>query len=597
MDPMSPESPLLMTKFSMPAAARQQVPAEARPEPRPPARGSGAFLRLWLTFLAGAGLLWLSYFPVNWGWFGWVALVPFLAIVRTTVRPRLAYLGCWLAGLLFYLAALQWMRVADFRMVFTWLGLTLYCSVFNLVAFFLVRQLDRRTKLPLVVSVPAVWTAVEFARAHLLEGFPWYFLGHTQHAFLAIIQPSDLAGAYAVTFLVAAVNAWVFELLCNSDRFRRLLSLPEDAARSQGRKLVGQAAVVGLLFVGSLGYGLWRLSQDHFEMGPRLALIQGNLDQRIRNDASDPSKSEQAAGHMLTHFWDLSEQAAKDKPDLIVWPETSFPYGWPQVMPDLPADKAPPLWQTFLKRFDTVAQKAAAEWGSAVLLGVNTERLGEGEKIRRYNSALLITRQGRQAECYDKIHRVPFGEYVPFRDWLPFMNALAPYDFDYSLTAGEQFTRFPLGKYHFGVVICYEDTDTYLARQYVRSAAGEPVDFLVNLSNDGWFDGTSEHEEHLAICRFRAVECRRAVARAVNMGISAMIDGNGQVVALPAADWAGSKKIKSVLTAAIPLDRRTSAYAQLGDWLPWTCWALIGVALFGTWMWPGLFRSERGRTM
>src|SRR5207237_2965743 len=114
---------------------------------------------------------------------------------------------------------------------------------------------------------------------------------------------------------------------------------------------------------------------------------------------------------------------------------------------------------------------------------------------------------------------------------------------------------------------CYEDTDPYLARQYVRPGSAAPtVDFLLNISNDGWFDGTSEHEEHLAICRFRAIECRRAIARAVNMGISAVVDGNGRVIALPRADWTRSKKVAAVLTAAVPIDHRVSLYARFGDW-------------------------------
>jgi apolipoprotein N-acyltransferase len=179
------------------------------------------------------------------------------------------------------------------------------------------------------------------------------------------------------------------------------------------------------------------------------------------------------------------------------------------------------------------------------------------------------------------MHRVPFGEYVPLRDWLPWMNAFAPYDFDYSIRAGEHFTRFPLGAYRFGVVICYEDTDPYLARQYVRPGDEPAVDFLLNLSNDGWFNGTSEHEEHLAICRFRAVECRRSVARAVNMGISAVIDGNGRVTALPGPTWAESKKVAGVVTATIPIDRRGSLYSLWGDWLPVACWLLLGLGLLG----------------
>src|SRR5207249_2148518 len=129
-----------------------------------------------------------------------------------------------------------------------------------------------------------------------------------------------------------------------------------------------------------------------------------------------------------------------------------------------------------------------------------------------------------------------------------------------------------------------EDSDPYLARQYVAS---EPVDFLVNISNDGWFDGTEEHEEHLAICRFRAVETRRSVVRAVNMGISGVIDPDGRVVALPkkldevghptvpCESWSASKKVEGVVSAVVPLDTRDSPYARLGDWVPAACWAVL----------------------
>jgi apolipoprotein N-acyltransferase len=200
---------------------------------------------------------------------------------------------------------------------------------------------------------------------------------------------------------------------------------------------------------------------------------------------------------------------------------------------------------------------------------------------------------------------VPFGEYVPLRDWVPWMNKLAPYDFDYSVTPGEQQTRFTLGDYRFGMVICYEDTDPYLARQYLYPGSGQaPVDFLVNTSNDGWFDGTAEHDEHLAVARFRAIECRRALVRAVNMGISSVIDSNGRVLEprtvatyqigeqeiplwevsehagdLPLRRWEEFKKRPGVLTAVVPIDHRATLYAAWGDWLPWTCWLGIGLGL------------------
>ena len=146
---------------------------------------------------------------------------------------------------------------------------------------------------------------------------------------------------------------------------------------------------------------------------------------------------------------------------------------------------------------------------------------------------------------------------------------------------GESFTRFPLTaadgrRFTFGCLICYEDSDPYLARQYV---AEEPVNFLVNISNDGWFNGTEEHEEHLAICRFRAVETRRAVVRAVNMGISGVLDPDGRVVALPGETWAKSKKVDAVVRMVVPIDTRVTWYARLGDWLPAACWALIAVGV------------------
>jgi apolipoprotein N-acyltransferase len=249
--------------------------------------------------------------------------------------------------------------------------------------------------------------------------------------------------------------------------------------------------------------------------------------------------------------WDLEPETRHVRPDFLGLLAASPEAGFPSNLP----------------------------WGSFFLSDQKGLR-----PARRYNSALLLQPNGREGPRYDKMHRVPFGEYVPLRDCLPWMNQFAPYDFDYSIVPGAEFTRFPLGDYTFGVVICYEDTDPYLARQYVRPNRDRPVDFLINISNDGWFNGTSEHEEHLAICRFRAIECRRAVARSVNMGISAVIDGNGRVCALPAPTWAESKKTAAVLTANIPIDRRTSLYAAWGDWLPWTCWGLIGMGWVYSWV-------------
>jgi apolipoprotein N-acyltransferase len=197
---------------------------------------------------------------------------------------------------------------------------------------------------------------------------------------------------------------------------------------------------------------------------------------------------------------------------------------------------------------------------------------------------------------------VPFGEFVPFRHTFPWMQNFTPYENDYSCTPGEAFTRFEFtaaapGKrdeanedqlYRFGVLICYEDSDPTMARQYNPWArTGEPVDFLVNISNDGWFNGSEEHEQHLAIARFRAVECRRTLLRAVNMGISAVIDPDGRIKEMPnfaEEGWAASKQVAGTVTADIPLDTRGSMYAALGDWLPLLCWLLMATLLLNGWV-------------
>jgi apolipoprotein N-acyltransferase len=560
---------------------------------------------LLLAGVATSALLWASYFPLAWGWVGWVALVPLLVLVRTPVTGWRVYLGAWAAGLGFFWPVLQWMRVADERMYYTWGALATYCSLYFPLAVFLLRRLDRATPLPLTLTVPLVWTLVEYVRGEFMGGFAtlllgnwqhdypggfsWYFLGCTQQAFLSVIQIADLGGTYAVSFLVGAVNGLVFEVLAGQPWFRSLLLL---STSDEPRRRIGvrpQVVAVLVLLGAALCYGAWRLGQEDFETGPRVALLQGNLDQRIRNTAgSTDAEGGDARRTVARHYGQLCFEAAdrSPRPDLIVWPETSFPDEWSVLLPGVTRDEVNPVLLKNLVDGPRDDGRYVAEHAHTnVLIGTTVQGydLEPGDArwkllrpAGRYNSALFLDAHGNEGPRYDKIFRIPFGEFVPLREAVPWLNRFAPYDFDYSVRPGEEFTRFPLGKYQFGVLICYEDSVADLARQYVRPDRGRPADFIVNISNDGWFDGTSEHEEHLVTCRFRAIECRRSFARAVNMGISAIIDGNGRVRALPGPTWAESKKIAAVVAENIPIDRRSSLYARWGDWLPWTC--AFGVA-------------------
>ncbi len=586
----------------MPDTARHPVtPSPRRPVTLP-------YPRLVAALLSG-GLLFACYFPLNCGWLAWLALVPLLTLVRGAGSGQRVFFCAWAGGLAFFVPVLQWMRVADPAMYATWLVLATYCALYVPAAVLLVRRLDRTTRWPLVVTVPVVWVALEFLRSHLATGFSWYLLGHTQHDFLPVIQVTDLGGAYAVTVLVAAVNALLFEVLYARSWFRTLFALPDPARPTSRRALLGQGVAVALLLAGSLAYGGWRLGQNDFAAGPRVALVQSNLALLLKNEAaSGEAGADRAQETMQDHQVRLTDLAVTRRPELIVWPETSWPGEWGELLREGGRETEPVIVDDDVK---ALIARVGRDWQTDLLPGLNTVIVrADGKILRRYNSAILIRADGAADGRYDKIHRVPFGEYIPLRDWLPFMNWFSPYNFDYSITPGEGLTRFRLGPYHYGVLICYEDTVSYLARKYALPDGQQPAaDFLLNTSNDGWFDGTAEHAQHLAICRFRAIVARRSVGRSVNMGISAVVDPNGRVLApqkseeigdmrlwemapgaadLPVSRWGEFKKVPGVLIAALPIDHRVSLYARVGDGLAWGCWLVVGAGLV-----LGLWRGRR----
>lgn len=493
--------------------------------------------------LLTAVLLWASHFPLNFAPLAWVALVPLLTLVPSAARPRTLYLSAWLGGLAFFLAALQWVRVAHPMMYFAWIFLALYCSAYFPLALWLLRRL----RLPLVLGVPLVWLPLDWFRAWFGGGFAWYYLGHTQHAMPLVLQVADLGGAYAVTLLVAVVNGAVADWLVGG--------------WSRRTRIVASIAVVALV-IAALGYGMAR-HELPTRPGPRVALVQGNVPQLVKNEGG---------AALQEHFAELADEAARSNPppDLVVWPETSYPHSWVDLGPGARREYLTDEGRQVIATREAKLRADLARWGRPHLLGLSTFLLQTHGREDRRNSALLVAPPMRVLGRYDKIHCVPFGEYVPFKQHLPWLQMFTPYDEGYDLTPGTELTRFelptPAGPVRFGCLICYEDSDPTLARQY---AANDRVDFLVNQSNDGWFNGSSEHEEHLAVCRFRAVECRLPVVRAVNMGISAVIAPNGDVTALPGPTWATSKKVAGIVSAVVPLsDTGPTLYARWGDWLP-----------------------------
>jgi apolipoprotein N-acyltransferase len=526
-------------------------------------------------------LLWSAFPPVEWSWLAWVALVPlFWLAIQTGPSVRLC-LGAWVGGLVFWLLSVQWVRLTDPTAWLAWVTMAFIFSFWWPGFLALARYAVFRLDLPLMLAAPILWVGMEYIRAHLLTGFPWYYLGHSQYRFLTLIQIADTASALGISFLVAFVNAWIVDLL----------SLPLMKRSLRGPRLTARQTVrlwmVTLLVGGSLVYGAYRRSTAQFRAGPRLALLQTNFEQRYKNAGELP-----AIIQMLERIQHLIERSARSepRPDLIVWPETSYPYGYTSIDPATPA---PALSRQvgFISGEITVAdwvdkmQKVSEHLhgltdsaGVPMLVGaIFYDHRPEG--LSKYNSAILFEPMVRTIHAYHKIHLVPFGEFIPFLDSLPWLTVFTPYRNGYvpSLAFGRQPVTLQLGQYRVAAAICFEDTVPHVIRRFFQETEdGRQPDVLINLSNDGWFRGSSELDMHLAVSVFRTIEHRVPLARAVNTGLSALIDGNGEIRdTLP-------RLTESVLNVAVPLDDRTSNYTVLGDWLGVSCLAVtIGLLPMG----------------
>jgi apolipoprotein N-acyltransferase len=262
-----------------------------------------------------ACLLWATFPPLRWNWFAWVALVPLFLLIRSARRPASVYFGSWVGGMVFWTLAIQWVRLSDESAWLGWLTMALVLSFYWPVFLWLARLAVNRLKVPLMLAAPIVWVGLEYSRAYFLTGFPWYYLAHGQSELLPLIQIADFSGALGVSFLIALLNAWVVDLLTLP-----LLRVAPTGARLTPPQLL-RLTVVGSLLGLTFLYGTYRLTSARFRDGPRVALLQTSLVQRLR-DGKDPEE--------LFHVYErLIVRAIQEdpRPDLILWPETAYPWG------------------------------------------------------------------------------------------------------------------------------------------------------------------------------------------------------------------------------------------------------------------------------
>lgn len=564
--------------------------------------------------LATSLVLWASFTPLDWGWLGWVALTPLVLLVRIERATRFMYPVLYGAGLIWSFATLQWMRLGDPSMYFAWAALAIYVGMYFPVFIAVSRGAVHRFGIPLLIAVPVVWTGLEYLRATLMTGFAWYFLGHTQYAWPEMIQVSDLVGAYGVSFVVALSAACVGGLIPLSwlERLKLFpaVEVPQDFAHLPADEIVSNnrsraefrrpwihvgatLAVVAAAFA----YGAIRRSQAEFEPGPRIALIQGNFPTSLKHQQDEYAT-------IYKYHDALTGMAVQHQPDIVVWPETMFRWPLQIVNPDVNETQllamAPPMnsteqvqWLDSWKSTDVrqTLQEMAERANAAMIIGIDTW-VASQDDMQRFNSSVLVTPQDGISHRYDKLHRVIFGEYTPLKDELPFLQAMSPLPSNSQLSKGESAKVFQHRDWNLAPIICFEDTVPHLVRDIALGAElnGEPVDVFINQTNDGWFKGSSELNQHLITAQFRAVETRTPVVRAVNTGISAVIDGDGVLVE-PGVFINGDaetkeqsistmrdpatgrlrKSLNAAVVADVPLDSRTSFYVSRGDWFAQAC--------------------------
>ena len=556
--------PTIVTREKPVSSTRGKARAAAAPS-SPPSFGSHKqLIALSLAALAAKSLV---FEPVGWWPLSFVCLVPWLLIVAATTHAPRAYAYAYLFAVVFFLLNMKWMAGVT---VPGYVALSLYLAAYFPMMAVAVRHAARRRGWSMAMVFPFVWVGGELLRAIVMSGFPWFFLSHGVYRVLPLIQFSDLIGAYGVSFLIAGVNGAL------ADGLLRRFRLGATLRPGRFHRWAGLSFAASLV-VTSLVYGWFQLRSGTQSPGPKIALLQGDFLIAVDRDEVDDREKRRI-------YFELLDAAAKDAPDLFLLPETP----WIMYLNKEARNFFAGYRQMFDRFRDFAIRHGAYLVTGSASLEQNPKDLVAPEK--RFNSAMVFRPDGSEPGRYDKVHLVYFGETLPFRFgklrfiylWL---NRLMPFNtpegnWEYSLFHGDGFHTFemtpkstPDRTYRFGVPICYEDVMPYIARAFVSGDKQvKQADFLLNISNDGWFGRGHQQKQHLATCVYRAVENRVGIARAVNTGVSAFIDPSGRVhdavTGDPKDPWPRDVgyRVANVMT-----DSRYSFYSRHGDWFAWLC--------------------------
>jgi len=470
-----------------------------------------------------------------------LCLAPFLALTVAAPSVRRAAWWAWIAGTAGNLPLYYWIAytIAVQGKLGWLLGgtaavlVSAYVGAYFSVAGAAARRLAGRFGQRGLWAFPLVWTGLEIARTHLFTGFPWMLLGYSLAGSGILRQAADLAGIPGLSFLLA---------LSGVSLYLAAARLVHRSAASVLAPMVPGVAALAFL----AAYGVWGVAAEGGGPSPqgtvRVAAAQGSVDQAVKWDPAYQLET-------LDIYRELTMKARAAGASVVVWPETAAPffYGW---------EKEP------TRRMDRIG----AEAGLTILFGAPWYDPADGGKY--YNSVFEMDRRGVVVGRYDKQHLVPFGEYIPLRRILFFLQKLTAGDGDFS--AGTSPSLFRVEGAPVAASVCYEAVFPGILRAGVREGAT----WLVNVTNDAWFGDTVAPYQHLAMARMRCVELRRPMVRAANSGISAVIDPRGRIVASEGLHRRG------IAVADIRPSARRTVYAKTGEIFGISCIIVGCLTLF-----------------
>jgi len=473
----------------------------------------------------------LSFPPFDLFFLAWFCFLPLFFFLYKADDYKTVFKGGLIFGFFYFLGNVYWIYhslyyYGSVPLILSYiivgllaLYLALYPAFFSLLYKNLLKSL-----LPTSFYAPFIWVSLEVLRNYLFTGFPWALAGYSQYKFLIIAQIADITGVYGVSYLVILFNCFIFDLWSfkqNKSRYPLLSSVP----------IIISLIAVSLIFIFSISYGIKRLYEPVTGKEFKAAIIQGSIPQ---NEKWDFHK----VNEILNIYKELTIKAKNYNPQLIVWPETAVPFIFEKN-----------------KYFTENLINFVKEQNIYLLFGSIMER----QKDQYTNSAVLIDPNGTVAYYYDKIHLVPFGEYVPLRKVLFFIDKLTVGIGDYQSGSSYNVAITPFGK--FATLICYESIFPGQVRKFYQKGG----QFIVNITNDGWFGTTSGPYQHFSMAIFRSIENRKPLIRAANSGISGFIDSKGRIINKT------NLFERTYLIENVQGDEKLSFYTKYGDIFAYLC--------------------------